>query len=910
MGSKQLLLCASTIALAVGSAMPALARDEIAGSATPAAGAADAGQNTQATAPATEDKAKEVIVRGVRESLARAREKKRKAEQIVDVVEAEDIGKLPNNTVGDVIASVPGISVYRTEGEVNDIQLRGLFGVQTTIGGTPIESGADRVASIADLPADLVKSVEVYKTRTPDQVEGAGSGSVNIEFRKPTEFDEGFFFSGGVAGRYNNQSRRVNQTYTATVNYKRSTEIGDFGIQLAGTVNHNPFLESQARNDPLAAIQQRQVVGPNILPLPTYAPNQVAFFYQTGSRTTPTVSGALSWAPDERTTFTLEGNYAQPTFDRFTNQLFLPTVIQANSTNNLPALSNVVLVPGTNRVQSMTVSPVTQIGPIAYISKNNDSNFLGKFAVTHRGEFVDGYVEIGTAGANSDFRQIETRNRFVNRPTFDVDFASKDTPYPMMNATFRDLDMLDPNQYRFFGVIEQHNVASNRNLFSRADLKLKLGDGFVRRLDFGVRFAKRTSTRQNANRTISNLQIALADMPEGFNTLVPIAEGFGGTGVVNNARWLSYDRFAARANYDKLRQFVSGLAGGAAFATDEPPVDISSKFDGDERSVAFYGTLNYGFNFLFPVKGLIGARVTNDIRKNTSIISYRERIGVTNAFVTTLEPITSTANLLVIEPTATAVVSFTDKFQGRFSYNLAITRPGVGQITPFLSLNDEGLSGSAGNPDLKPERTIKFDASFEYYFGRNALIAVNPFYWKRQGQFASFQTQEVIPEGIPDVLYTIWRPYNAGRGYRRGVETQLQTFFTFLPGILRNFGVLLNYTYVESKREFSSIPGARNAPPASTPEADAQARLQHRCAVRARQPKRTTVVQLQRNRDRRRHCQSRSQHDLYRSARLDGRRDQLYDPERSPEGLGFFAASPEPARQYPPQLLRVSRSAA
>lgn len=763
-----------------------------------------------------DDKDKDVVVTGVRSSLAQARDKKKRADTIVDIVEADDIGKLPNNTVGDVIASIPGINVFRREGEVDNIQLRGLGGVQTTIGGTPIESGAARVASIADLPSDLIKSVEVYKTRTPDQVDGAGAGTINIQFRQPTDFNYGFTFSGNAAARYNNQARQYNQTYTGIVNYRFETGIGDLGAQLGFTWNKNPFLESQARNDPLGQVQTRQVVGPQILPLPTFAPNQIFFLYTTGARTTPSYSGSLQWTND-KTSIVLEGNYATPRFDRFSNQLYMPITIQATSTNALPALSNIKLVPGTNRIASVTVSPVNQVGPISYLTTEDSDNYLLKLSGRHSEDRFDATAEIAFTGGSYERSTLETRNRFVNRPVYDVEFASEKFRFPMMNLEFRNLDLLDPNQYRFFGVFQDQFNGKNSSVFSRADLTLRTFGKFIDRIQVGMRFTQSDRLRSYRSRNATGLQIPLGDLPPGWGKLVPIAEGFGGTGVVNNARWLSYDRSAARDDYDAMRQFLTPFF--PAFATEEVPEDRSQYFRASERSVAAYATLYYETKLLFPISGLVGARVTNWSSFN---LSYSSRLArrVVNGITTDTRlilPQSGRGNYVSVEPTATAVIKFTDKFQARLSYNVGIRRPDVGQVTPYISFSDADGFGTAGNPGLRPERTTRYDAILEYYFGRVGLVTINPFYWKLSNSIANFQTQELLESGQDGRLYTVTRPYNAGQGYRRGVEAQAQTFFTFLPGILKNFGASANVTYTESEQTFNSLPGSTTAPPVKAP---------------------------------------------------------------------------------------------
>lgn len=827
MSRTSLLVRASSFALVLAiagnahaTARDASAEDDAAATAEAAALGTELVQALPAGKEADEkDKTKkdgDILVTGVRSTLAKAREKKRKADTIVDVVEAEDIGKLPNNTIGDVVASIPGIAVYRTEGEVNDIQLRGLGGVQTTMGGTPIESGADRVASIADLPADLVQSVEVFKTRSPDQVEGAGAGSINIVLRKPVDFKDGFTFSGNASARYNNQSYQYQQTYSLVTNYRRETAIGDLGAQFGFTVNYNPFLESQAYNASLVAVQTRQVVGPQILPLPTYAPNEVAFFYVTGSRKTPSFNGSLQWSPDDETTITLEGTYAKPRFDRYTNELYLPVLIQAGSTNNLPALSNIVLVPGTNRMASVTVSPVTQVGPISRNQITNDSNFLVKIAAVKDSEYFRLSTELAYTGANSDYNELYARNRFVNRPTIDLEFASDKFRFPMMNANLRDVDLLDPNQYRFFGLDQNQRTSWNRTIALRSDVQLRTFWDPIERFDFGLRFSSRDASRRERFRGVANLQIDRTLLPEGWNDLTPIAKGFGGTGVENNAQWLSYDRFAARDHFDDMRQFLAKY--NSAFALDTVPERTDRNFDGNEKSVAAYGTIRYKTKLLFPIDGLIGVRATNTIVENHSLLYRNRRVVIdgVSTVVAELSPTTGNGNYLAVEPTATIVAHLTDKLQTRLSYNVGIRRPSTDLISPFYLLSSNGVTFNSGNPALQPEKTIRYDGTIEWYFGKTGLITVNPFYWKLDGSINYFETLELIEDG-DTTLSRVWKPYNAGNGYRRGAEVQAQTFFTFLPGILKNFGIQANYTYVESKQEYSTIPNSTTGARGSVP---------------------------------------------------------------------------------------------
>jgi iron complex outermembrane receptor protein len=122
--------------------------------------------------------------------------RKRNAKQIVDSVVSEDVGKLPDNNVPEALSRVTGVQIDRARGEGQNVTIRGLSDVQTTINGNQPGLGEGRSLNLADIPAELLKSVEVYKTRTADQVEGGIAGTVNVELRRPLDLKKGLTVAG------------------------------------------------------------------------------------------------------------------------------------------------------------------------------------------------------------------------------------------------------------------------------------------------------------------------------------------------------------------------------------------------------------------------------------------------------------------------------------------------------------------------------------------------------------------------------------------------------------------------------------------------------------------------------------------------------------------------------------------
>ena len=158
-----------------------------------------------------------------------------------------------------------------------------------------------------------------------------------------------------------------------------------------------------------------------------------------------------------------------------------------------------------------------------------------------------------------------------------------------------------------------------------------------------------------------------------------------------------------------------------------------------------------------------------------------------------------------------------------------MARPNLGNLTPSVTVSVSGSAHSvtAGNPNLDPFLAKAYDLSFEYYFNRDSLISV-AFFKKDIENFV--QTKQInsvfhnnafgIPDSVAvaacngqvgcDVTTTTWTftvPVNTPGGTVDGYEINYQQAFKFLPGLLANTGVLLNYTGVKSSIQYIGSTG-------------------------------------------------------------------------------------------------------
>lgn len=180
----------------------------------------------------------EIVVTGARASQQSANNRKRDARTATDSIVADDIGSFPDRNVNEAISRIPGVALGRNEfGEGSSVAVRGNgpnltrveldgIGVQST--GT----GTGRGADLRELPAELVKSVDVVKGSTADQTEGSIGGGVQIKTRSGLDFKEPYFSVRGGA-----QQNSLSQQWTPDFNAVAARKFfdGRLGVIASGT---------------------------------------------------------------------------------------------------------------------------------------------------------------------------------------------------------------------------------------------------------------------------------------------------------------------------------------------------------------------------------------------------------------------------------------------------------------------------------------------------------------------------------------------------------------------------------------------------------------------------------------------------------------------------------------------------
>ncbi len=231
------------------------------------AAAQDAGQpeaDVEDAAPAEEPGVNEILVTGLRASLANAQNLKKNSDTVVDAITAQDIGALPDRSVTEALQRVPGIAINRFAGsndpdhfsvEGSGVVIRGLNFVRSEFNGrTAFSAGVGGQAlNFADVPAELLGSVIISKNATAETIEGGLAGTVNLNTRKPFD-NNGLKVAFSAEANYGDFRKEWTPTLSGLISNTWDTDKGRFGLLVSGSYSR---IKSRADGIQIANYQTR-----------------------------------------------------------------------------------------------------------------------------------------------------------------------------------------------------------------------------------------------------------------------------------------------------------------------------------------------------------------------------------------------------------------------------------------------------------------------------------------------------------------------------------------------------------------------------------------------------------------------------------------------------------------------------
>lgn len=750
-----------------------------------------------------------VVVTGVRAALEQSLRQKRNADAVVEVVTAEDIGKMPDKNVADAIQRLPGVNTQSSAGgeggfgENDRVSLRGTSPslTQTLIDGHSVGSAdwfvlsqgnnVGRSVSYSLLPSELVSSVEVNKSSQAKLQDGGTTGTVNIITRKPLAFSKQLSAEASLGAVRSDQADSTDPQFSGLFNYKNADST--FGVMVQGFYQKRElrreaqeipggFFKIKA-TDPVAATNP-DLVGVNVPGL-----LGSTLFEQTRERKGGLVT--LQWKPIDDLTLGLSGFTSELEANNYNRNYMMWGGNFAASQAPNPGytitdgvLSNATYagVPGTNyAVYDMIYREAT--AKTSYVTFDADwainDNLTAKF-------------QAGTTKGTG-----ETPRQFIAEVTLGqgggASWATHGAGSPVDWAVGGDTS---PSGVSSFGTWGNQQVkAEDKEDWASLDFNQYFTNGgALSSIDFGLRFADHEREALSPEgASPGDIWSALQGSATG-NYPGNFASGIGGnfprdiwyytpdalkTAILNNSTWLSNnDGPTGRHNY------------GAEWKVKE-------------KNFAGYVQANFTGDWWSGNVGLRYVDIKQDIDTYLAVADA-SRADVSSLFGMWQRQAFQNKHSRVL-PSANIKFDLDDNLVLRVAASQTQTLPDYSALGASAWGSDLNKTGGGGNPELKPTIGSNLDANLEWYFMPRGLLSVGAYHIDLKDYVAFDVINKQLFSELTNQLetYAVSTPINAD-GKVTGVEVAYE------QPIGENFGFNANYTYANGSSAHTWADGSHN----------------------------------------------------------------------------------------------------
>lgn len=715
-----------------------------------------------------------IVVEGIRAALQNALAEERAADNIVEVINAEDIGKLPDQNLAEVLENLPGIQITRTAGVGTGVQIRGTNANRTEINGvSTAPSGSGRTGiSFEDVAAAMIASVEVTKAPDAKTIEGSVGGTINLRTIRPLDLDDRVATI-RVQGEDSSLTTdgiqpRVSGTYADNW----ATGAGKIGAVLSLSYFEQDVtaFRPRADRDNLIASDSGAASAQSFDFLPIQFLNQD---YDNFEYETVNVSGTFEWAPNDSIKIFFDAVVNDQERRQESSRVQASGVSSLNNISVPDAFETINFgsLPGENGSQDLGSIQAALRGVIPVDLADDDDDPNLRFSSDTNSRLTDsrifrlgtdwergnlsGRVELSTSSSDTTTPSFNTTLNFIN-PNAPLDagggndnavpfiydlsggsltFAvAQDAPYGPSTA-----QLLDPANVVLRDVnISQDESDNSENAF-RADFSYDMVDSgldIITSFDAGYRFNKTTSERDQIR---SNVGLrSLSDSPSGdlfAELLVPGPDNFdaadGRELFVRDFLLIDPERVAS--DPDGVLAILNDAiaAHGGSRSIDEPTSSQSAFFDIEEETHAFYAQANFEKGIF---RGNAGVRYLD-----TSVTSVGNSI-----LDGDVQSVTTEASYDFVLPRFNLVANPVENVQLRFSYGQDIRRPDFDDLSTSRTFSTSpNPPVNIGNPGLVPEKVDSFDIAAEWYFAPAAVISIGYFKKDRTDLIVSQQTDPV-----------------------------------------------------------------------------------------------------------------------------------------------------------------------
>ncbi|MCC5044322.1 MULTISPECIES: TonB-dependent receptor [Xanthomonas] len=740
-----------------------------------------------------------VQVTGLRRAIEGAISVKRDSTSIVEAISAEDIGRLPDVSIAESLARLPGLAAQRVAGRAQVISVRGLspdFSTTLLNGREVVSTGDNRSVEFDQYPSELVSGVTVYKTPDAGLVGQGLSGTVDMQTARPLSYNERVI---AIGGRYqrNSLGKAANvDPYGNRFNVSYIDQFADRTIGLTIGYAHTdmPIQENQVGlYEPwqqVNAQRQRPGVADGV-----YFSDGIKALRRTGNQKRDGVMATLQYRPSNAWTSTLDAFHTEA------EQIDTANQFELNLSNY-----NGGYTPGLNITDVRVNDRNTFLGgnasgvyPLVRGMYNKREDKIDAFGWNN--EITAGAVKIvadlNYSKATRDELNLENNLQLAPMPQLDtVGVAVNGNGFsqlsPGLNYSNPDALFLTNTIYGSgYGKVPRvEDVLKGARL--QASFPMPDALSWFSDLDVGVNYAHREKqkTQPEGNITLGAQGEATvaADLQ-----YAPVNLGFAGIGAL--------PAWNVPATVSRYMLFNP---------SDDASFLVSKAWTVEEKITTAWLRANLDTEWgVVGVRGNIGVQLQSaDQSSQANYWDASQPVG------SEVRPIDDGKTYRDWLPSLNLAFQFPYEQTLRFALAKQVARPRVDQLRASLEFGVDTSTGrpgaSGGNPMLDPWRANALDISYEKYFADRAYVAAAFFYKDLKSyiytqsrdnyDFSALVAGYVPPPGSAPVLTTgtFSAPFNGKGGTLRGLEltASLPLDLVFAP--LEGFGIQASATFNDS----------------------------------------------------------------------------------------------------------------
>ncbi|WP_295243445.1 TonB-dependent receptor [uncultured Brevundimonas sp.] len=822
-------------------------------------------QTAAATTAQADDQATEVgeiVVTGIRRSIEAAISAKANNTSIVEVISAEDIGKLPDVSIAESLARLPGVTMQRLDGRSQAISIRGLGPDFTTAllnGRELVTTGDNRGVEFDQFPAELLNSVVVYKTPDAALIGQGLGGTVDLRTVRPLAYGRqaiamNYRHEWNELGALNSGTTDNGDRYT--ISYIDQFLDGTLGVALGYAHMSSPYQSERFNAWGYPTIDVGSVDNPNPYGITVGGVRQVRPGYEqeVGSLVTGGVKpyvmsselerdgymGVLEWRPNDRFHSTIDAFYSEFKNTQVLRGIEFPLYWGGLAEN--PGRSTNPLVLGGCQITNNVATPnVCRPAPV-----------LRPDAVVENGLVVAGTWDNIKGVVRND---LNKRDSNITSLGWNTEFVASDDWTLGLDLSYSKVERND--------IILETNAGTGRNINGALDtLGFQLtGDGvtrFTSQLNYAdptliritspqgwgsdvitggqagymntpsiedeIKSARLTATRElhqspfksldfgfnytERQKTFVNDQYYLG-VPGGGDLTVPSAFLLDPTdlGYLGISQVLSYDALGL-------------VNSGALNRIRNPNADvIAGNWEVTEKVSTAYVRANIDHNLYgLPLTGNVGMQFVYTDQSSTGFSARQVAQGVSETLA-----VSGGAEYLEILPSANFILQTGDDMFARLAVSRTLARPRMDDmrasrnfsynagLARSTNINSSPWGGGGGNPELRPFIADVIDVSFEKYFAnRKGYISLAAFYKNLESyvynrnqifDFTGYPIGVITPDNPEPLLRQglVGAPDNGEGGWIKGLELSISAPFDIFHPTLEGFGAQFSASTTDSE---------------------------------------------------------------------------------------------------------------